>query len=394
MTETVFTLATSSWDDKELAAINRVVASGFFSMGKEVAAFEAQFAAFMGSAYSVMVNSGSSANLLMVAAMRYHSKVNLQPGDEVIVPAVSWSTTYSPLYQYGLKLKFVDVDLQTLNFDLEALEQAIGPNTRAIMAVNLLGNPNDYAAINKMIAGRDIHLVEDNCESLGATINDKQAGTFGLAGSYSCFFSHHISTMEGGMVTTDDEELYHIMLSIRAHGWTRNLPDTNLVTGQKSKDAFEESFKFVLPGYNLRPLEMSGAIGQEQLKKVPMIVENRRKNSVLFKEVVKDFNAVISQQEIGNSSWFGFSMVLAPDCGVTRAAFVESLQKYGVECRPIVAGNFAKNEVVTKYFDYEISGTLKNAEYIDGAGLFIGNHHYALDKEMDALRAALTNAFG
>ncbi len=263
MTETVFTLATSSWDDKELAAINRVVASGFFSMGKEVAAFEAQFAAFMGSAYSVMVNSGSSANLLMVAAMRYHSKVNLQPGDEVIVPAVSWSTTYSPLYQYGLKLKFVDVDLQTLNFDLEALEQAIGPNTRAIMAVNLLGNPNDYAAINKMIAGRDIHLVEDNCESLGATINDKQAGTFGLAGSYSCFFSHHISTMEGGMVTTDDEELYHIMLSIRAHGWTRNLPDTNLVTGQKSKDAFEESFKFVLPGYNLRPLEMSGAIGQE-----------------------------------------------------------------------------------------------------------------------------------
>jgi len=312
----------------------------------------------------------------------------------VIVPAVSWSTTYSPLYQYGLKLKFVDVDLQTLNFDLEALEQAIGPNTRAIMAVNLLGNPNDYDAINKMIAGRDIHLVEDNCESLGATINDKQAGTFGLAGSYSCFFSHHISTMEGGMVTTDDEELYHIMLSIRAHGWTRNLPDTNLVTGQKSKDAFEESFKFVLPGYNLRPLEMSGAIGQEQLKKVPMIVDNRRKNAVLFKEVVKDFNAVISQQEIGNSSWFGFSMVLAPDCGVTRTAFVESLQKYGVECRPIVAGNFAKNEVVKKYFDYEISGTLKNAEYIDGAGLFIGNHHYALDKEMDALRAALTNTFG
>jgi CDP-6-deoxy-D-xylo-4-hexulose-3-dehydrase len=394
MTETVFTLATSSWDDKELAAINRVVASGFFSMGKEVAEFETQFAAFMGCAYSVMVNSGSSANLLMVAAMRYHSKVNLQPGDEVIVPAVSWSTTYSPLYQYGLKLKFVDVDLQTLNFDLEALEQAIGPNTRAIMAVNLLGNPNDYDAINKMIAGRDIHLVEDNCESLGATINDKQAGTFGLAGSYSCFFSHHISTMEGGMVTTDDEELYHIMLSIRAHGWTRNLPDTNLVTGQKSKDAFEESFKFVLPGYNLRPLEMSGAIGQEQLKKVPMIVDNRRKNAVLFKEVVKDFNAVISQQEIGNSSWFGFSMVLAPDCGVTRAAFVESLQKYGVECRPIVAGNFAKNEVVKKYFDYEISGTLKNAEYIDGAGLFIGNHHYALDKEMDALRAALTNTFG
>lgn len=393
MTDPVFTLATSSWDDKETDAINRVVASGFFSMGKEVATFETQFAKFVGRPYAVMVNSGSSANLLMVAALRYHSKANLQPGDEVIVPAVSWSTTYAPLYQYGLKLKFVDIDLETLNFNLEALEKAIGPKTKLIMAVNLLGNPNDYGKINGMIAGRDIYLIEDNCESLGATLGGQQAGTFGIAGSYSCFFSHHISTMEGGMITTDDEELYHIMLSLRAHGWTRNLPDTNLVTGQKSADAFEESFKFVLPGYNLRPLEMSGAIGQEQLLKLPMIVENRRKNAVLFKDVAKDFNGVISQREIGESSWFGFSMVLNPDCGIDRPKFLTSLQKYGVECRPIVAGNFAKNSVVEKYFDYEISGTLKNAEYIDGAGLFIGNHHYALDKEMDALRSALKDAF-
>lgn len=393
MTDTVFSLATSSWDKKELDAINRVVASGFFSMGKEVSTFESQFAAFMGTPYAVMVNSGSSANLLMIAAMRYHSKTNLQPGDEVIVPAVSWSTTYSPLYQYGLKLKFVDIDLQTLNFDLDALEQAIGPKTRAIMAVNLLGNPNEYDRIKAMIAGRDIHLIEDNCESLGAAIKGQQAGTFGLAGSYSCFFSHHISTMEGGMVTTDDEELYHIMLSVRAHGWTRNLPDTNLVTGQKSTDVFEESFKFVLPGYNLRPLEMSGAIGQEQLLKLPMIVESRRKNAVLFKQVTSEFNGVMTQSEIGESSWFGFSMVLHPECGIDRPTLIASLNKYGVECRPIVAGNFAKNEVVKKYFDYEISGTLKNAEYVDGAGLFIGNHHYALGKEMDALHMALKDAF-
>ncbi|PCH99061.1 MAG: pyridoxamine 5-phosphate oxidase [Rhodobacteraceae bacterium] len=394
MTETVFTLATSSWDDKELAAINRVVASGFFSMGKEVEIFETQFAKFANTPYAIMVNSGSSANLLMVAALRYHSKANLQPGDEVIVPAVSWSTTYAPLYQYGLKLKFVDIDLQTLNFDLDALEQAISPKTKLIMAVNLLGNPNEYDKINALIAGRDIILIEDNCESLGATINGQQAGTFGMAGSYSCFFSHHISTMEGGIVTTDDEELYHIMLSLRAHGWTRNLPDTNLVTGQKSTDAFKESFRFVLPGYNLRPLEMSGAIGQEQLLKLPMIVENRRKNALLFKSVTDDFSDIITQKEIGKSSWFGFSMVLHPECSIDRPAFLESLQKFGIQCRPIVAGNFAKNEVVEKYFDYEISGTLKNAEHIDGAGLFIGNHHYSLDAEMDALRSALKQAFG
>lgn len=393
MTKPIFTLATSSWDEKETDAINRVVASGFFSMGKEVATFEKQFANFMSTEHAVMVNSGSSANLLMVAALRYHSKANLQPGDEVIVPAVSWSTTYAPLYQYGLKLKFVDIDLETLNFDLEALEQAIGPKTKLIMAVNLLGNPNEYDSVKAMIADRDIYLIEDNCESLGATLGGQQAGTFGMAGSYSCFFSHHISTMEGGIVTTDDEELYHIILSLRSHGWTRNLPDTNLVSGQKSQDPFEESFKFVLPGYNLRPLEMSGAIGQEQLLKLPMIVENRRKNAVLFKEVAKEFNGIISQKEIGESSWFGFSMVLNPDCGIERSKLVTSLQNHGVECRPIVAGNFAKNDVVTKYFDYEISGTLKNAEYIDAAGLFIGNHHFALEAEMDALRSALMDAF-
>ena len=393
MTDPVFTLATSSWDEKEIDAINRVVASGFFSMGKEVATFEKQFATFADTPYAVMVNSGSSANLLMVAALRYHSKANLQPGDEVIVPAVSWSTTYSPLYQYGLKLKFVDIDLETLNFDLDALEAAIGPKTRLIMAVNLLGNPNNYNKINAMIAGRDIFLIEDNCESLGATLGGQQAGTFGIAGSYSCFFSHHISTMEGGMVTTNDEELYHIMLSVRAHGWTRNLPESNLVTGQKSTDAFEEAFRFVLPGYNLRPLEMSGAIGQEQLMKLPMIVENRRKNAVLFKDLTKEFGDVISQKEIGESSWFGFSMVINPECNIDRSVLLDNLQKSGVECRPIVAGNFAKNKVVEKYFDYEISGNLKNAEYIDGAGLFIGNHHYPLEKEMEALRTALKGAF-
>ena len=135
------------------------------------------------------------------------------------------------------------------------------------MVVNLLGNPNDFDVINNIIAGREIVMIEDNCESMGATFNGCEAGTFGIAGSFSGFFSHHISTMEGGICVTDDEELYHVMLSIRAHGWTRNLPKFNYVIGEKSDDPFEESFRFVLPGYNLRPLEMSGALGQEQLKK-------------------------------------------------------------------------------------------------------------------------------
>ncbi len=226
-----FPLATSSWGDEEYAAMQAVIASGHFTMGEKVAAFERDFARFTGSKHCVMVNSGSSANLLMIAALCYtkNDKLLLKRGDEVIVPAVSWPTTYYPLHQYGLKLKFVDIDPETLNYDLQALASAIGPRTRAIMVVNLLGNPNDFDAIRNMIAGRDIVLMEDNCESMGATFGGKQTGTFGVVGSFSSFFSHHISTMEGGMVVTDDEELYHLMLSLRAHGWTRNLPKHNHV---------------------------------------------------------------------------------------------------------------------------------------------------------------------
>ena len=380
-----FPLATSSWDQAEQDALQRVIKSDIFTMGPEVAQFETDFAAFMGSKHAVMVNSGSSANLLMVAALFYTKDMALQRGDEIIVPAVSWSTTYAPLGQYGLKMKFVDINLDTLNYDLEALEGAITDKTRMIMAVNLLGNPNDFDAINAIINGRDIRIIEDNCESMGATLNGKQAGSFGIMGTFSAFFSHHISTMEGGLVITDDTELYHIMLSIRAHGWTRNLPRENMVTGTKSDDPFKESFRFVLPGYNLRPLEMSGALGQEQLKKLPSLIAGRRKNGAAFQAALGNHPSLRIQREIGESSWFGFSLVLREGAPMTRPELIATLNENGFETRPIVSGNFAKNEVM-KYYNHEIHGTLRNADIIDQKGMFIGNHHYPIEDAIDLLR--------
>lgn len=380
-----FPLATSSWDQAEQDAIQRVIASDMYSMGPEVAKFEQQFATFMGTQHAVMCNSGSSANLLMVAAMCYTRANPLQRGDEVIVPAVSWSTTYAPLHQYGLHLKFVDIDPNTLNYDLDQLATAITDKTRLVMAVNLLGNPNDFNAIAKIIGDRDIPIIEDNCESMGATLNGKQAGTFGIMGSFSAFFSHHISTMEGGLVVTDNTELYHLMLSLRAHGWTRNLPKENLVTGTKSDDPFEESFRFVLPGYNLRPLEMSGAIGQAQLEKLPNLIEGRRRNGALFQSALGNHPDLRIQRETGNSSWFGFSLVIKPESSLNRRTLVDQLNAKGFECRPIVSGNFAKNEVL-KHFDHSIHGTLEHADYIDQNGLFIGNHHYPIDAAIEVLR--------
>ena len=379
-----YPLATSSWDDQELAALQRVIESGRFTMGAEVAAFEEEFARLVDARYAVMVNSGSSANLLMVASMFYRDSNPLRPGDEVIVPAVSWPTTYYPLHQYGLKLVFVDVDSKTLNMDLNGLAAAISDRTRLVMAVNLLGNPNDFNAISALIGGKGIELVEDNCESLGAMFEGKQAGTFGTAGSFSSFFSHHISTMEGGVVVTNDEELYHILLCLRAHGWTRNLPPVNRVTGRKSDDAFEESFNFVLPGYNVRPLEMEAAVGRVQVRKAPQFVEQRRRNAAYFRTSMSDQGLFDLQAEVGQSSWFGFSLVLRQNTPLQRRDVVTALEREGIECRPVVAGNFAKNPVL-RFMDHQIVGDLPNAHRIDTHGLFVGNQERDLRTQIDLL---------
>lgn len=390
-----YKLASSTWDDREIEAIHQVIESDKYSMGEKVREYEFDFAQWIRSRYAVMTSSGSTANLLMIAAMFFtkDKSIRLKRGDEVIVPAVSWSTTYFPLQQYGLKVKFVDIDRETLNIDLGKLKNAITDKTKVILAVNLLGNPNDFNVIQALIGDKNITLLEDNCESLGATFGGEKTGTFGLMGTFSSYFSHHISTMEGGCVVTDDEELYHILLSIRAHGWTRNLPNKNLVSGIKSSDPFEEAFKFVLPGYNVRPLEMSGAIGVQQLKKLSDFITVRRQNAKLFKSIFQNHLYLQTQTEISNSSWFGFSLLLREDSPISRSEFVHLLTKKNIECRPIVTGNFVKNVDVLKYFDYEVSGDLKNAEYIDKNGLFLGNHQTDMTKELGYLKDVIDNIF-
>lgn len=381
-----YELATCTWGDEELAAIREVVESGNFTMGGKVAEFERRFADYLGARHCVMVNSGSSANLLMTAALFFRRERRLERGDEVLVPAVSWATTYTPLAQYGLRLRFVDIDLNTLNFDLNALERALSPRTRAVLAVNLLGNSNDYGRISQMLAGRGIDLLEDNCESLGGEWEGRKLGTIGVMGTFSCYFSHHISTMEGGVVATDDDELYHILLSLRSHGWTRNLPDDNLVCS-KGSDPFEESFRFVLPGYNVRPVEMSGAVGICQLEKLPRFVETRRRNAERFLACFGDDRRFIVQRELGRSSWFGFSLILR-DESVARGKVVAKLRDSGIETRPVVAGNFARKEVV-KWFDCEVPAELPNADIVDARGFFVGNNPEDLSPQIDYLKEVL-----
>ncbi|NYE21017.1 DegT/DnrJ/EryC1/StrS family aminotransferase [Microbacterium immunditiarum] len=380
-TPTGYPLATTTWDEAEYAALQRVIASGRFTMGPLVREYEAAFAAHFGAEFGVMVNSGSSANLIAVAAAVLDPRIDLNRGDEVIVPAVSWPTTYYPLSQYGLRPRFVDIDLDTLNLDLDLAEEAIGPRTRAIFAVNLLGNPNDFDRLRAIAARHGLVLLEDNCESLGAVHQGVNAGTAGLAGTFSSFFSHHIATMEGGMILTDDEQLYQEMLSLRAHGWTRELSDANFVH-DKAGDAWEDLFRFVLPGYNVRPLEMEGALGLEQLKKVPDLIAGRRENAAYFRERFAGIDSVRLQRETGESSWFGFSLVLERALAGRRRELVRAFDEAGIESRPVVAGNFTRNPVMA-HLDAVVPESLPAADKVHVDGLFVGNHHFPVREGID-----------
>ena len=384
-----YELASSTWGSEDIDALNKVVASGKFTMGSEVRRFEEEFAATVRSNFSVMFNSGSSANLALVAALRYLNTPLFNPGDEVIVPAVSWSTTYYPIHQLGGVLRFVDVDPSTLNIDPSKIEEAITDRTRGIFVVNLLGNPAPWYEINEIAKRHNLFVIEDNCESLGAELNGKAAGTFGIGGTFSTFFSHHISTMEGGLVATNSEELYQTLKSIRAHGWTRDLPKDNFVHPKTGTD-WEDLFRFVIPGYNLRPLEIEAAIGCEQIKKLPLFISARRANAVLFQQAMSNFPDIDIQSENGKSSWFGFSLILKGKLAGKRPQLVEELGVNQIESRPIVTGNFTRNPVI-KHLNHAPLPVLSGADLIHDQGLFVGNHHYDLKDQIERLHQVLTD---
>ena len=384
-----YSLASDSWDELEVNAINDVIKSNRYTMGSKVRQFENEFSKFFDVKYSLMLNSGSSANLLAIASLIIDEETDLNQGDEVIVPAVSWSTTFSPISQYGLKLRFVDIDLNTLNIDENLIENAITKKTKAIFAVNLLGNSCNFKKLKDLCDKYNLLLLEDNCESLGAKYDNKFTGTIGNVGTFSFFFSHHMQTMEGGMLVTNNKKTYELANSMRAHGWIRDLPDDNSLF-KKTGDNFEDSFKFITPGYSIRPLEMSGAIGSVQLRKINNFIDNRRENAKFFNELFKSNENIIIQRETGESSWFGFSIVLKNKFLGKRSEVLKKLSNANIETRPIVAGNFTKNPTI-KYMDHTISGELKNAEYIDENGFFVGNDHRDLKSRILLLHDTINN---
>jgi CDP-4-dehydro-6-deoxyglucose reductase, E1 len=388
-----YPLVAYTWDDAEIAAMHRVIESRQFTMSNEVATFEERFAAYHGMTHAVMVNSGSSANLIAVASLFFKQDRPLIPGDEVIVPALSWATTYHPLQQYGLRLKFVDIDPETLNIDVSQLADALTERTRMIVPVSILGNPADLEEIRRFADAHGLYVLEDNCESLGArTPTGRLAGTFGELNTSSFFFSHHVTTMEGGMVLTDSEELAELLRALRAHGWTRDFrnPPAALKPGV---DQHFEAYRFVLPGYNVRPTEMAGAVGTVQLGKLDEMIKLRRRNLKVFQELFGQDPRFRIQSEHGENSSFCFPVVLNPSMYPDRSKLFAAFRENDIGFRIITGGCFTKHPVIS-YYDYDIVGNLKHAETAHDYGFFLGNFPMDLTAELTQAHEVLTSVLG
>ena len=355
------------------------------TMGKKVRQFEGVFAEYIGVKHAVMVNSGSSANLLALSVLANPLVTgHLQPGDEVVTPAVTWATTVFPILNLCLTPVLVDVDLNTFNLIPEEVEKAITPRTRAILLVHLLGNPCNMERIAAIARRHNLLVIEDACEAHGAEYGGRKVGSFGDIATFSFFFSHHITTIEGGMLLTNNDEYAESARALRAFGWIRDL---------KGKDALAQEhpevdprYLFLNTGYNLRPTEIQGAFGIHQMGKLEGYIEVRRQNAGYWGEKLGALAHLLVQREAEGTRhvWFGYPLMVQPDAPFSRNELVDYLEAKGVETRPIMAGNIDEQPAM-RLFPYRKVGDLPNSRLIHRNAFLFGNHQGIGKEEREAI---------
>lgn len=378
---------------EEIFAATEVMMSTNVTMGKKVLNFENEFSKKFDIKNSVMNNSGSSANLLAVAALcNPEFKNYMQPGDEVIVPALSWSTTVWPLIQHGLIPVIIDIDPNTLNIDVNLIEKSITKKTRAIMPVHCYGNPCDLKTLQDICKNNNLFLIEDSCESLGAKYEGKYLGTFGDVGTYSFYFSHHMTTFEGGISISNNDELSEIMRTLRAHGWLREVHNKETVQSYAKKyPEFDPRFLFSNIGYNLRPTEMAGVVGSIQLKKLDQFVTSRRISADYLKKLFLSYSDLFSvQNETKNAyhSWFGFPITINKNANFCVKKIRDFFEENSIETRPIICGNISKQPAMKKY-KHRVSGDLQYSNNIMNNGFAIACHQSLCSESLKYVETTL-----
>jgi len=364
-----YSLSPNSFSDEDIIKGIEVLLTKKITMSSITKKFEKEFAKYIGSKYALMVNSGSSANLLATFALiNPLNKKKLKKGDECLIPSLCWSTSLWPIVQAGLIPKFVDIDPLTLNISIDDLKKKINKKTKAIMGVHILGNSANMDELMKIIKKNKLYLIEDTCESLGSTFNKKYLGSFGDFGTFSFYYSHQITAGEGGMIVCNDKKNYEIIHTLRAHGWDRGLKNN------------KNNFNFINSGFNLRPLEISAAIGFHQFKRLNQFKKTRFDNRVKIinrlkrSKYWKDQFSFIDPIKKLDPSWFGLPILINENLKWKKNKFLAYLNKNGIETRPIISGNFLNQPSIKLYKLNTKKELFKNAQNIEDRGFFIGIH--------------------
>ena len=355
--------------------------------GAKTLEFESQFAEWIGTKHAVFVNSGSSANLLMVYALKYLGALT---NNKIVVPSLSWATDLAPVLQYDIEPVLVDCNLDNLSVDLEHLEEVFKTeNPDAMILVSVLGLSPDIDKIVELCDKYNVILIEDNCESQGTKYKGKRLGNFGLMASFSTYFGHTMSTIEGGMITTNSEEIYNLFLQLRSHGGDRDLSKEKQtqLRDRHNVDDFSAFYTFYTPGFNLRSTDLQAVIGIEQLKKVDWIIDQRNRNFKKYISKLKDYIWV--PKEIEDSFISSFCIPIIAYSPEQKQRMVKNLMDNNIECRPLICGSMG-----TQPFYTEIYGRkeLPNVSQVDDCGIYVPNHPQLTDSEIDLICKCIIDA--
>jgi len=355
------------------------------SMAEKTLSFERKFTKWQGSTDAVMVNSGSSADLLLCMLLTNSLSPIIPVDSEILIPVVTWPTQVWSAMMAGLKVKFVDVDPETLNIDIDDLERSIGPDSKAIFLVHLMGNPCDMDRIINIANKHNLVILEDCCEAMGASWAGTKVGNFGVGAAYSFFFSHHITSMEGGMIAVPDIEKAEQLKILRSHGWIRDVDPVKY--GLHEHEDIDPRYAFINWGLNVRPTEVQAGFGMRQLEKADTFAKRRE-------EIANKVNTYIGKStwlhtpivhEKASPSWLALPIMVDPSAPFKRSEFTKYLEDLGIETRPIVTGNLAKHPVTKRLLPDQLERKYPGADEVHNRGFYIGLSPLLTDETVDRL---------
>ncbi|MEW6033650.1 MAG: lipopolysaccharide biosynthesis protein RfbH [Chloroflexota bacterium] len=391
------------YDEKELTAMVDAILDGWFGVGKYTRRFESRFSRFLGARDALLVNSGSSANLLAVTSLVASGR--LRPGDEVLTPAVTFPTTLNPIIQCNLKPVLVDIELETFNANPDLLEDAVSPHTRLIMLPHTLGIPNDMGRVTALTRSHSLSLIEDSCDALGSTYDGQYTGTFGTLGTFSFYVAHQMTLGEGGAIVTNEKDLVPVLRSLRDWGRacvcpicpvTRD-PDFQCkqrftVGAEGLPEEYDKRYVYQHIGYNLKPVEFQAAMGLEQLKKLPSFVEARRRNFQKLYSVMEeyqDYFVLPKAPSQAEPAWFAFPVTLRDNVPFTRKQIVAWLEGHNVETRMLFAGNVARQPAY-RDVTFRVAGELRNSDKVMRDSFFVGIYPGLRQEHLDYIAEVMT----